>query len=155
MNRAHLSLRDLDVASKTFLDDAERIAGAIVTTDPKSADPFWEQSARSLLKWLIVHVLTDDLYEGTRHLATVRTLITTGSLSVKQARREHLPSSHALLWRSMAENNALDGRVAAEGTRQGNLSRDNASVSACVLSILKRHTDFLDSAAFRGGNHGI
>ena len=43
----------------------------VVENDAGSADPFWNNAARDVLKALILDVLTDDGYAGYRNLVTV------------------------------------------------------------------------------------
>src|SRR5579871_1136347 len=72
-------LDTLDPKSEEAVDEAGRIADAIVVVhEGGSNDPFWDESARSMVKGLILHVLTAPQYEGRRSLVTVRKLVTRG-----------------------------------------------------------------------------
>ncbi len=67
----------LDPANEETIDEAGRIADAVVVIH-ESNDPFWDESARAMVKGLILHVLTAPEYEGRRNLITLRKLITRG-----------------------------------------------------------------------------
>lgn len=148
--RARLNpLDELDLESPTFFDDVGAITAAIVPRNPDSKEPFWEDSARQILKTIIIHVLTDPRFEDARTLVTVRGLISRGLWEVYRLGREEgitdLPSPHRLLWQSMSENEALGGQVAAEGAKL--LSRDDRDpkLLESQLQTLHRHTEFIDS----------
>src|ERR1700690_2331496 len=68
----------LDPDNDETIDEAGRIADAVVVIHESSNDPFWDESARSMVKGLILHVLTAPEYEGRRNLITVRKLIMRG-----------------------------------------------------------------------------
>ena len=67
----------LDPANEETIDEAGRIADAVVVIH-ESNDPFWDESARAMVKGLILHILTSPEYEGRRNLVTVRKLILRG-----------------------------------------------------------------------------
>lgn len=71
-------LDTLDPTNSESIDEAGRIADALVVINQDSKDPFWDESARSMVKGLILHVLTDEQFEGRRNLVTIRELITRG-----------------------------------------------------------------------------
>src|SRR3984893_8070194 len=48
----------LDPAAEETIDEAGRIADAIVVMHPETNDPFWDESARAMVKGLLLHVLT-------------------------------------------------------------------------------------------------
>ena len=69
----------IDPNDEEAIDEAGRIADAIVVQEKSSSsDPLWEESARALIRGLILHVLTDAHYDGRRNLITVRRLISQG-----------------------------------------------------------------------------
>ena len=90
----------LDPANEETIDEAGRIADAVVVIH-ESNDPFWDESARSMVKGLLLHVLTAPEYEGRRNLITVRNLIMRGDWEAVEALRnagEHdIPPAHGLL----------------------------------------------------------
>jgi len=77
MQRSFNPMRILDdPLSETRIEDAARIAAAIVTEEEGRFDPHWNESARQFLGALILHVATDSAYEGKRTLITVYKLLT-------------------------------------------------------------------------------
>ena len=74
-------------ANEETIDEAGRIADAMVVIH-ESNDPFWDESARAMVKGLILHVLTAPEYEGRRNLITVRKLITRGDWEAVEALRD-------------------------------------------------------------------
>jgi type IV secretion system protein VirD4 len=46
----------LDPGNEEAVDDASRIADALVVTSGEEKDPFWNEQARTLIKNLILHV---------------------------------------------------------------------------------------------------
>ncbi len=92
------------------IDEAGRIADAIVVVH-ESNDPFWDESARSMVKGLILHVLTAPEYEGRRNLITVRNLIMRGDWeaveALQAAGETDIPPAHGLLWTGLVEQSGL------------------------------------------------
>ena len=84
-------LDTLDPKAEETIDEAGRIADAIVVVhEGGTNDPFWDESARAMVKGLLLHVLTSPQYEGRRNLVTLRKLITRGdweSVEALQAKR--------------------------------------------------------------------
>ena len=76
----------LDPDNDETIDEAGRIADAVVVIH-EGNDPFWDESARSMVKGLILHVLTAPEYEGRRNLITVRKLILRGDWEAVEALR--------------------------------------------------------------------
>src|SRR5262249_46015702 len=74
----------LDPAHEETVDEAGRVADAIVVVH-ESNDPFWDESARSMVKGLILHILTAPEYEGRRNLVTLRRLILRGDWEAVEA----------------------------------------------------------------------
>ena len=109
----------LDPESPMVIDEAGRIADAIVVVNKQSKEPFWDESARNLVKGLILHVVTDPRFEGRRNLATVRELIARGDHEavayLKRIGREKIPSAQSLLWEGVSRNMALGGKVSGIG----------------------------------------
>ena len=108
----------LDPASDETIDEAGRIADAGVVIH-ESNDPFWDESARSMVKGLLLHVLTAPEYDGRRNLVTVRKLIQRGDWEAVEALRDagetDIPPAHGLLWTALANNRAFDDLIAGIG----------------------------------------
>src|ERR1035437_6735799 len=117
-------LDTLNPDSEESIDEAGRIADALVVIH-ESNDPFWDESARSMVKGLILHILTAEEYEGRRNLITLRNLITRGDWEAVEALRESgeddIPPAHALLWTGVRRNPAFNGLVAAGGDTFANM----------------------------------
>tara|TARA_A100000171_G_scaffold52439_3_gene70792 strand:+ start:740 stop:3211 length:2472 start_codon:yes stop_codon:yes gene_type:complete len=140
----------LDASDPRSLDEAGKLAEAIVIQNPHTKDPFWDQSARLLVKGLILHVLTDPMFEGRRNLLTVRELISRGDHEGVQILREELGeenpvSAHALLWQGVRQNNVFGGKVAAVGEKMADSMINSPKMYESFLQIASRNTEFLDS----------
>lgn len=140
------------------IDAAGQIADAIIVQD-NDKDAFWNESARYLIKGLILHVLTAPEFEGRRNLVTVRTLIISGDwigLAAVRKENEKLaqqgeelidePDPFPLLWLGMAENSAFEGIISGVGSSFRFMADKER---AGVLSTANRQTDFIDSPDMR------
>jgi type IV secretory pathway TraG/TraD family ATPase VirD4 len=138
----------LDPASEETIDEAGRIADAVVVIH-ESNDPFWDESARAMVKGLILHVLTAPEYEGRRNLVTVRKLITRGDWesvgALRDAGEKDIPSAHGMLWTGLANNPAFDGLIAGIGDSFTNMLLNSPKQFESVLQVANRNTEFIDS----------
>src|SRR4029077_18993956 len=57
---------------------AGKIADALVKSEGRQSDPYWDNAARSLIRGLVLHILTSDMEE--RSLVTLRRLLTEGDV---------------------------------------------------------------------------
>lgn len=137
----------IDPEGDTAIDDAARVAAAIVVVESKT-DPYWEQAARNLIKGIILHVLSARLFEGRRNLVTVRRLLTQGDwLTIEQLREagddtEDMPSAFEVLWSRMRRNPAFNGVVAGVGEQMIAMADKQRSG---VIEAARTNTEFLDS----------
>ncbi len=142
----------LDPANEETVDEAGRIADAVVVIH-ESNDPFWDESARAMVKGLILHVLTAPEYKGRRNLITVRKLITRGDWESVEALRaageKDIPPAHGLLWTGLANNPAFDGLVAGIGDSFTNMLLNSPKQFESVLQVANRNTEFIDSPAMQ------
>ena len=142
----------LDQANEETVDEAGRIADAVVVIH-ESNDPFWDESARAMVKGLILHVLTAPEYKGRRNLITVRKLITRGDWESVEALRaageKDIPPAHGLLWTGLANNPAFDGLVAGIGDSFTNMLLNSPKQFESVLQVANRNTEFIDSPAMQ------
>lgn len=142
----------LDPANEETIDEAGRIADAVVIIH-ESNDPFWDESARSMVKGLLLHVLTAPEYEGRRNLITVRKLIMRGDWESVEALRaageKDIPPAHGLLWTGLANNPAFDGLVAGIGDSFTNMLLNSPKQFESVLQVANRNTEFIDSPAMQ------
>jgi type IV secretory pathway TraG/TraD family ATPase VirD4 len=143
----------LNPEDEETIDEAGRIADAIVVIHENSNDPFWDESARAMIKGLLLHVLTAPQYEGQRSLITVRKLITRGDWESVEALREagekDIPPAHGLLWTGLANNPAFDGLVAGIGDSFTNMLVNSPKQFESVLQVANRNTEFIDSPAMQ------
>ena len=145
------STRSIPPSDET-IDEAGRIADAIVVIH-ESNDPFWDESARAMVKGLILHVLTAPEYEGRRNLVTLRKLIMRGDWESVEALRAagetDIPPAHGLLWTGLANNPAFDGLVAGIGDSFTNMLLNSPKQYESVLQVANRNTEFIDSPAMQ------
>jgi type IV secretory pathway TraG/TraD family ATPase VirD4 len=138
----------LDPASDESIDEAGRIADAVVVIH-ESNDPFWDESARSMVKGRLLHVLTAPEYEGRRNLVTVRKLIMRGDWEAVEALRDagetDIPPAHGLLWTALANNRAFDDLIAGIGDSFTNMLLNSPKQFESVLQVANRNTEFIDS----------
>jgi type IV secretory pathway TraG/TraD family ATPase VirD4 len=143
----------LDPQNDETIDEAARLADALVVVHQDSKDPFWDESARALLKGLILHVLTAAEYEGRRNLITLRTLITRGDWQAVQTLKEsgetNLPSAQGLLWSEVSANSAFGGIVAGTGDTFLSMLLNSPKQFESVLQVANRNTEFMDSPAMQ------
>jgi type IV secretory pathway TraG/TraD family ATPase VirD4 len=145
----------LDPDNKETLDEAARLADAIVIVKDDTHDPFWAESSRKMLRGLILHVLTfPDFLPEERNLITLRKLITRGDWQLVEAIRadghdeEDIENPHLLLWRRMEQNPAFRGVIAATGLRFRHMMKADKQYEG-VLQDVDLHTEFLDSPAMQ------
>lgn len=124
-----LSVFDLEQAENYDLaiDDAALIADALVTPGG-DRDSHWDESARSVLEMLILHVLTTQPPESCT-LPRVRQLLMSGDFLER-----------------MQENQAFDGLIAGAA---GALLVMGKEERGSILSTARRNTKFLESPAMQ------
>jgi type IV secretory pathway TraG/TraD family ATPase VirD4 len=147
-------LDGLDPLKEESIDEASRLANAIVVVKDERADPFFDESARSMVRGLILHVLTaTDFGQPDRTLLMVRDLLTRGEWRVAQAMREigeaEIDPPHQLLWRAMEMNPAFNGLVAGIGSRFLSMMTSSPKTFESVLQSAAINTEFLDSPGMR------
>jgi type IV secretory pathway TraG/TraD family ATPase VirD4 len=137
------------------IDEASRLANAIVVVKEDAHEPIWDESARTMLKGLILHVLTARQFDGERDLITVRKLILRGEWRLAEAMRETgnekkaTESPYLLLWRSMELNPAFDGIIAGIGSEFRAMMQSSPKTFLSIFRSLSQHTEFLDSPGMR------
>lgn len=121
-------LARLLLAGDSMPTEAAALAGALVVGE----DDHWNNSARLLLRGLILHVLTDPSFVGMRDLVTVRTLLMCA-----------VPDD---LFKAMQNNPAAGGLVAECGSASATTpERELGS----ILSTARQQTMFLDDPSLR------
>lgn len=130
------------------VDDAARIAEAMVVSEA-SSDPFWEESARALLKALMLHVASSHDYAQARTLMTVRRLLMEGDAEARRilamAGRKKLPSGIVLLLKAMQKNRAYGGAVAEAGAFFERQEFSSPKVLSSILQVACTNIDFVGS----------
>lgn len=138
----------LDPESEESVDDAARIADALVISQ-NTNDPFWDEQAKTLLKGLILHIITHADFEGRRNLVTVRKLITSGDTETRKVLEDmgekEIPTSFELLFEGMRRNEAFEGIVAGSGETFSSMALSSSKTLNGVLSAAGNHTEFIDS----------
>lgn len=131
-------LAEIDPASPEAVDDAALIADSLVVEE-HGGDNHWTESAKLLLRGLILHALCMPPEE--RNLVTVRRLLMLAHPtleSVKEADQRDL----ALFYDMTMQAGAFNGVLAATGQAFLNM---RASERQSVLSTARTQTGFLDS----------
>jgi len=140
--------------NRHIVEDAGLIADALVI--PGGGDIHWDETARSFIEGLILHVATCPRYAGRRNLVTVRELLVRGVEPYPELvgndpeLLEALSSSKNLamesLRREMECNGEAGGFVQDAATEM--FDRDPKEMNS-VLSSARRHTTFLGFPAMR------
>ncbi len=154
-------LCQLDTANELVVDDADKIAQALILTEGGASDAdYWTQSAQFLIRGLVLYTMT--LPERLRTLVTVRQLLTSTfdpivQVAKKQieARRKQtdgrpVPDERALaqeiLFAAMAESPAFEGALAAVGASFRNKPEKERGG---IVGTAETQTRFLDSILMR------
>lgn len=139
----------LRVDSPTVIEDAGMIADALVVAG-NDKDPHWDESARSFIEGLILHIASAPAYEGRRTLVTLRDLLRDAMISAEGAEDAFALEleMYANAERLSASDATADLANAIEtSTREFYEKPDRER--AGVLSTARRHTKFLDYGGMR------
>lgn len=136
--------------------EASIIADALVVVQDDSKDPYWDLSARSLVRALILYVLTEEAFEGERNLVTVRRLITHGHTIayevLQELRRQDSSiddaSPFALLFEDMRRNERFEA-ISSAGITFGDLLATAPKTFNIAKQVADQHTEFIDSPGMR------
>ena len=133
----------------TIIEDAGLISDALIIASSHS-DPHWDDSARSFIEGVILHVATYGGYEGARDLVTVHSLITKGKAGLQIDDEDDLLHDVIQEMKYNAENlgneDVADGILAAALDFSERPDREKGS----VLSTIRRHLRFLGYRALKG-----
>jgi type IV secretion system protein VirD4 len=147
----------------TIIEDAGLIADGLVIQTADNRDPHWDESARNFIEGLMLHVATDELYEGNRTLVAMNELLIKRALekiplSVDEQNGDDDDEPRFAIKEQMLSNAA---RLQNDKDR---LNRDIGSAiesaaldfyekssreRSTVLSTLRRHTKLLSYAAMK------
>jgi len=137
--------------SSSIIEDAGLIADALVPAE--APDPHWDDSARTLIEGLLMHIATDGLYAGGKNLETLRSVLmgrgpqeVTGEGENGGVPKDYWGRLHAAMARNAA-NLADKGFEklgdAIEGAANDFFDRPT-NERGSVLSTARRHTKFLE-----------
>ena len=140
----------LDPQDEQTIDEAGQLADAIVVSG-NSDDPFWEESARNLIKGLILYVLTSTLFKSEeRNLVTVRKLVLRGFYKKELLGDEYKDvSPYKLLFANMRRNKGFGGIqdvVIGVGESFSHMAEKQLSG---ILQTANTNTEFLDSTGMQ------
>lgn len=135
------------------VDDAARIADALIVSE-NTSEPFFDDSARSVLKALLLHVASGaDIPDNKRNLATLRKISLSGDDEMRRLMEINgegdVPTGLSLLFKAMQRNPAYGGVVAQSGAMFEELLETSPRTMMSVMQVLRTNTDFLDSLALR------
>jgi type IV secretory pathway TraG/TraD family ATPase VirD4 len=133
------------------IDEASRIADSLIVSE-KSSDPFFDESARALWKFILLHVRTSpDFAEHERNLITARALIMEGDEKAAKLAalnsKKNPPSGFALLFQAMKRNTAFNGVISRGGAMLANMEETSPRLFGSVVQVATTNSDFLDSPA--------
>lgn len=134
--------------SPTLIEDAGLIADAIVVPAEGSKDPHWDESARNFIEGIVLHVATCPLYEGRRHLGTVRDLLAFRNDAIAGSKKSKAADR---LRAEMEANDAANGLVIDAAVDFFDKPDDERG---SVLSTARRHVRFLSYPAIRESLEG-
>jgi type IV secretory pathway TraG/TraD family ATPase VirD4 len=139
-------LDEIDPRDDNALADAGLIADALVVVRENVREPFFDESARTMVKALILHVLTAPKYEGRRNLTTVRQLALRGDWEMAEILRdasEETAPPHGLLWQAVSRNKAFGEELAGLGDSFANLLAREPKTFENILQSVNRNLEFM------------
>lgn len=142
----------LDPENEESIDEAERIADALVAANLESKEPYWDDQARQMIKALILHVLTSPRYQEQRNLVKVRELITSGYNDIYKELPEELKgisSAQSMMWKEISESDAFDGVLSGLGLPFHEMSTKSDKTFLSILSTANQNTTFIDSSGMK------
>jgi type IV secretory pathway TraG/TraD family ATPase VirD4 len=144
-------LDTLDPNNEESVDEAARIADSIVVSE-KSNDQFFDESARSMWKFTMLHVKTSSDYQDyDRNLITCRALVMAGDVEGSRLaalnKKKNPPSGFALLFDAMKRNPAFGGVIARGGAMLAHMEESSPRLFGSVAQVARTNSDFLDSPA--------
>ncbi|MAT94101.1 MAG: TRAG family protein [Halioglobus sp.] len=151
---AYNPMKVLSWGSPTFIEDASLIAEALVVKAQGNKDAHWDESAQNFIEGVILHVATYPAHKDESHLITVRELIKAAMMPHPDSTEEDplcdlerhmLENAHFLKNHPLMKDvaGAIEG-AARDFYEKSDRERDS------VLSVVRRHTKFLDYTAMRG-----
>ena len=139
-------LDEIDPNGPNAIADSGLIADALVVIPENARDRFFDETARAMVKALIMHVLTWPAYEGRRNLTTVRQLALRGDWESAEALRdagEETVPAQALLWQAVSMNTAFGGELAGNGDLFLGTLRNAPKTFDNALQSVNRNLEFM------------
>ena len=155
-----------------FVDDITDLADALIVRGHSNADPHWDESARAVLKMLLIFIVLEHPPE-TRNLVALRTLLLKGqstsqkknySPPVFRYNEDETPEENEEIrldieyaidfhkrdhsFTQLLKNFSEHGHHIVAGTAQRLLAAGDRERGS-IISSAQRHTDFLDSACIQ------
>lgn len=126
-------MRLLQADSPTLIDDAALIADALVI--PSGGDAHWDDSAKSVIEGILLHVATAPQYSGRRDLISVYDALMTGEVFETLGEMDGLEAA-------MMSNYEADGAVMSAAI---SLFSKTDKERDSVISVARKHLTFLRS----------
>jgi type IV secretory pathway TraG/TraD family ATPase VirD4 len=151
----------LDPAAEDTIDEAARLANAIVVVNDTKSETYFDEAARGMVKALILHVVTSpDFAAEERNLPMIRDLLKRGDWQVAELMRSQAAAEgrsfdeadndpQLLLWRSVENNPAFGGVLAGDGAHNRGLLVNTPKTYYSALQTALINTEFLDSPPMR------
>ncbi len=137
------------------IDDAARIAASVIETEASVSDPFWNESARTFIQFVCLHVCSSPEFKAEeRNLLTVRDLILEGYAELRSFLADNLdpasmPSAYGLLFRAMRKNTSFSREVAKAGEKFARMHDNSPRMLESVAQVACTSLDFLASEAMK------
>lgn len=143
-------LKGLTEKDPRVIDLVNEITSSMIIVPKDGDSQYWMQAARSLLKAVILHVISSPEYpEDKQNLVTVYELLCHGDKEKKDFLKEigadQVPPSHTLLFKAMEENPAFGGLIATTGETYSKLLNTAEKQYHGVMETLKANLEFMDS----------
>jgi type IV secretion system protein VirD4 len=146
-------LAELDRNSPSVVDDAALVADALIQRNER--DPHWTDSARRLLKVLILYLIIQENPEII-HLGYMRDLLMLRAPEIRRAKvyaeanaKAAITEEEALFNLLIGTGDVMDGAIRGEGQAFLALYKRSDRECASILSTARTQTEFLDSMPMR------
>jgi type IV secretion system protein VirD4 len=146
-------LAELDANSPSVVDDVALIADALIQRNER--DPHWTDSAKRLLKALMLYLLHQGDAEN-MHLGHMRDLLMLRAPEIKRAQTyaglnggSKTSQEETLFNLLIGAGSAMDGAIMGEGNAFLALYQRSDRECASILSTARTQTEFLDSKPLR------
>lgn len=141
----------LSVENPESIDNAARIADCLFDTESSKSDPFWEESARDLVKAVCLFVVSSDHFKAEdRNLITVRRLIMQGMVELRDMMAEDDDvSAYDVMFQAMRRNKAFEGEVAMAGERFARMAKHSPKMLDSISAVAATNMSFLASQQMR------